>query len=62
VYIAIDVSMMTIAVAIVSDERSHDRRFLISLVRQAAGTLFGRIIKVLACGCVRLEEGSRLTA
>jgi hypothetical protein len=31
VHIAIDVSMMTIAVAIVSDERSHDRRFLIPL-------------------------------
>ena len=56
VHVAVDVTTMMVAAVIVSDERSHDRRYLIPLVEQAASTLPGRIVRVLADGAYDSRE------
>ena len=55
-HVAVDTATATVAAVIVSDERSHDRRFLIPLVRRAASTLPGRIVRVLADGAYDSRE------
>lgn len=55
-HVAVDVGTMTVAAVIVSDERSHDRQYLVPLVRQAASSLPGRIVRVLADGAYDSHE------
>jgi hypothetical protein len=56
VHVAIDVTTMTVVAVIVSDERSHDRRFLIPLLQRAQAMLSGRIVRVLADGAYDSRE------
>ena len=55
-HVAVDVTTMAVVAVIVSDERSHDRRYLVPLVREAASTLPGRIVRVLADGAYDSRE------
>lgn len=55
-HVAVDTATSTVAAVIVSDERSHDRRYLIPLVREAANTLPGRVVRVLADGAYDSRE------
>lgn len=55
-HVAVDTATATVAAVIVSDERSHDRGYLIPLVERAASTLPGRIVRVLADGAYDSRE------
>jgi hypothetical protein len=55
-HLAVDVGTMTVVAVIVSDERAHDRRFLMPLVRQAASRLDELIVRVLADGLTIQER------
>lgn len=61
-HVAVDTATSTVAAVVVSDERSHDRRYLKPLVEQAASTLPGRIVREHADGAYDSRENFGLLA